>query len=75
MSSRKPIRVFYDDIHEKFWATQHYKDITPKGGEVGIVEITGKQYDVTGDIARAVIKHDLVFQSKPKGQENDDATD
>lgn len=59
--SKKPIKVFYSDLgkHGRFFATQHYRK-TVKGDTV-YWEITGVKYDVTQDIAEAIVKHDVEF--------------
>lgn len=53
----KPIRVFYSELSDRFYATQHYRD---RGD--GTFEVTGAKYDVTDDIGRAVTHHDLEFK-------------
>ena len=52
----KPIRVFWSPLSQRFYASRAYKDIKP-----GIVEITGDKFDVTEDIAQAIILHDIAF--------------
>lgn len=70
--SEKPIRVFYNDISGTFWATQHYKETIDKEKGTYHVRITGKKYDVTQDIASAVMLNDLEFEvvqkEDPHGQ-------
>lgn len=53
--ARKPIRVFYSELSGHFYATAHYKEAN------GIITITGEKFDVTQDIARAIVTHDLEF--------------
>lgn len=53
---KKPIKVFYSELSQRFYASQYYKQSAP-----GIVTITGKKHDVTDDIGAAVIKYDLEF--------------
>ena len=61
----KPIRIFYSDLSNKFYATSFYKEVKP-----GIVEITGKKYDVTQDIARIIVGRGVTFtEFKPTGEE------
>ena len=55
----KPIRVFWIPLSERFYASRAYKQIKP-----GVVEVTGQQFDVTDDIAHAVITHDIEFTPK-----------
>jgi len=59
----KPIRVFYSKLSGRFYASRAYKQVKP-----GIVEITGQKFDVTDDIAEAVIDEKIVFT---KVKEND----
>jgi hypothetical protein len=55
----KPIRVFYSELSGRFYASAHYRE---EHGNNGLrVIITGKKYDVTDDIARAVVEHELEF--------------
>jgi hypothetical protein len=56
----KPIRIFWNELSHRFYATQAYKQVKP-----GVVMITGKKYDVTDQIAEAIIKHNLTFTEKP----------
>lgn len=51
----KPIRVFFSSLTERFYATHHWAE------REGFIEITGKKYDVTQDIAAAVVNYDVVF--------------
>lgn len=62
--ARKPIRVFYSTLSGRFYASDRYRE------EEGRVVITGKKYDVTDDIAHAVVTYEIEFQPKP--QEEDD---
>lgn len=52
----KPIRVFYSTLSGRFYATSRYKE-----KENGDVVITGKKYDVTQDIARAIDRYKITF--------------
>ena len=72
MSNRKPIKVFYSDLgkHGHFYATQHYREEV-KGDTVYYV-ITGKKYDVTQDIAEAIVTHDIEFV--PASETTEDTT-
>ena len=56
----KPIRVFYSELSQRFYASSQYKE------QNGHVVITGQKYDVTNEIAAAILKHDLVFAEAPK---------
>lgn len=56
----KPIRVFYSELSQRFYASRSYRD---EGG--GNVTITGEKFDVTNDIAGLIAQHDITFQ--PKG--------
>lgn len=53
--SRKPIKVFWSPLGNRFYASQHYKV------EGNHYTITGEKFDVTDDIARAVITCDIEF--------------
>ena len=52
----KPIRVFWSELGQRFYASRAYKYTID-----GAVVITGEKFDVTDDIAQAVIKHDISF--------------
>lgn len=54
--TNKPIKVFYSELSDRFFATQHYRD---RGD--GNFEVTGAKYDVTDDIGRAVTQFDIEF--------------
>ncbi|MGI8403940.1 MAG: hypothetical protein ACR2OE_04095 [Thermomicrobiales bacterium] len=60
----KPIRVFYNALFGTFWATQHYREEVSEDGKRVTTIITGTKYDVTQDIARAVVEEDIVFSRK-----------
>jgi len=51
----RPIRVFYSTLTDTFYATQHWQE------KDGHIVVTGKKYDVTQDVARAVVEHEVVF--------------
>lgn len=53
---QKPIRVFYSPLTGRFYASHAYR-----GTKGGVTIITGDKFDVTDDIAAAVLKYDLVF--------------
>ena len=53
---KKPVRVFWAPLSKRFFATNRYKYVD------GVYIITGKKYDVTGDIARATLKHQITFE-------------
>lgn len=57
----KPIRVFYSDLSGRFFATKHWKEKPNPDGKTALIEITGKKYDVTQDVASAVVRYDLEF--------------
>jgi len=60
----KPIKVFYGELSGKFYATRAYK--IHKNGRV---EITGEKFDVTQDIARAIVSHGIEFKEKEPAHE------
>lgn len=53
---RKPIRVFYSEMTNTFYATRSYR---PLGN--GHVLCTGEKFDVTQDIARAIVYYGVTF--------------
>ena len=58
----KPIRIFYSDLSHKFYASSAWKEVKP-----GIIEITGKKFDVTQDIASIIVEREVTFtESKAK---------
>lgn len=56
MPTKKPIRIFWSELSNRFYATRSYREIRP-----GIIEVTGNKTDVTDDIARLVMEHDITF--------------
>ena len=58
-NSRKPIRVFYSTLSQRFYASRAYKQI-----QEGVVELTGEKFDVTDDIAAMVLEHEIVFSKE-----------
>ena len=52
----KPIRVFWSPLSRRFYASRAYKEIKP-----GVVEITGDKFDVTQDIAAAIMENGVTF--------------
>jgi hypothetical protein len=63
VNTRKPIRVFWSVLGQRFYASRAYKQVRP-----GVVRITGEKYDVTDDIAAQIVKHDLVFNQVSEEQ-------
>lgn len=58
-TARKPIRVFYSTLTNRFYATRAYR-IDAKG----IVTVTGEKFDVTDDIANLIDEHGVEFRVK-----------
>lgn len=58
--NKKPIRVFWSPLGKRFYASAHWK-VMGKTDNFEHILITGEKFDVTDDIAAAVLKHDLVF--------------
>lgn len=58
----KPIRVFYSELSKRFYASRAYKVRQTKTHER--ITITGDKFDVTDEIAGAIIKHKLVFSKR-----------
>jgi hypothetical protein len=52
----KPIHVFFSPLSRRFYATAAYRD----NGD-GTVTVTGRQYDVTNDIANIIADHQVEF--------------
>lgn len=59
----KPIRVFYSELTGQFYATRAYK-IDSKGR----VEVTGQKFNVTQDIARAIVQNGVEFKEKEQSK-------
>jgi hypothetical protein len=55
--TRKPIRVFYSTLSQRFYATRAWREVKP-----GLIEVTGEQFDVTDDIAGLIRQHRIEFQ-------------
>ena len=70
-SRKKPIRVFCSMLtgDATFYASQHYREMTNDKGEIIGYRITGQKYDVTQDIAAAIVQNDIEFVpvSEPHG--------
>ena len=62
MSVVKPIKVFWNELGQRFYASRAYKDT--KSGVV----ITGQKFDVTDDIAHETIKHGITFTKLEEGE-------
>lgn len=58
----KPIRIFYSELSRCFYASKHYK--IKNVGNKEIITITGKKYDVTNDIGRAIVENEIVFHAR-----------
>lgn len=56
----KPIRVFYSELTGRFYATRSYKETAP-----GSVMVTGEKFDVTNDIAAAIVERGITFSPQP----------
>jgi hypothetical protein len=56
---RRPIRVFYSVLSQRFFATRAWKEVRP-----GLVECTGERFDVTDDVANLVKEHGIVFKKR-----------
>jgi len=60
--AKKPIRVFYSSLTQRFYATNRYKEISP-----GVIEATGEKFDVTNDIANLIAEYGIEFVEKTSG--------
>jgi hypothetical protein len=56
---RRPIRVFYSVLSQRFFATRAWKEVRP-----GLVECTGERFDVTDDVANLIQEHGIVFKKR-----------
>jgi hypothetical protein len=56
---RRPIRVFYSVLSQRFFATRAWKEVRP-----GLVECTGERFDVTDDVANLVKEHGIDFKKR-----------
>lgn len=56
--AKKPIRVFYSILSERFYATDSYRE--DEGGRV--IVITGRKFDVTNDIGAAIERENITFE-------------
>lgn len=59
---RKPIKVFWSPLGNRFYASQYYKSEKSADGKKMLYEITGEKFDVTNDIAHAVMTNDIEFR-------------
>lgn len=57
--AKKPIRVFYSPLSERFYASQYYRD---EGN--GLVTITGAKYDVTDELGALIETHGVTFKRR-----------
>jgi hypothetical protein len=56
--NRKPIRVFWSPLTERFFATRFWREVP---GKPGLVECTGERFDVTNDIAGIMEREEIEF--------------
>lgn len=65
----KPIRVAYSTLTDRFFAFDKYKSEIREGRE--IITVTGERYDVTQDIASAVVENQIEFsRAEPQPEED-----
>lgn len=57
---KKPIKVLWSEIGQKWYATQYYKIDGNK------ITITGEKYDVTQDIASQTVENKITYKLKKK---------
>lgn len=57
----KPIRVFYSELDGQFYASSAYRTKTSADGKSEMVTITGQKWNVTQDIARLIVHHQIEF--------------
>lgn len=53
---KKPIKVFWSELGQRFYASDRYKIIGDH------VVITGEKFDVTNDIGQAMEKYSITFK-------------
>lgn len=56
----KPIRVFWSIMGQRFYASRAYRI------DGDVCTITGEKFDVTDDIAAAVVKHEIEFAKEER---------
>jgi len=63
----KPIKVFWSPLGQRFYASRAYKQFPSRMGDNKVLfQITGEKFDVTDDIADAIIKNKIEFTKAPK---------
>lgn len=62
---QKPIRVFWSALTNRFYASQHYRQVRDD-----YIVITGQKFDVTDDIANAVIEREITFTKEENDENN-----
>jgi hypothetical protein len=63
MSVVKPIKVFWNELGQRFYASRAYVETKP-----GVWLFTGQKFDVTDDIAHETIKHGITFTKLEEGE-------
>ena len=61
----KPIRVFWSPLTRRFYASRAWRE------RDNHIEITGQKFDVTQDIARAMVAYDIEFTERTEGEDDD----
>jgi hypothetical protein len=59
-TTKKRIRIFWSPLGQRFYASSHWKT-TGKTENFEHILITGEKFDVTDDIAAAILKHNIEF--------------
>lgn len=67
----KPIRIFWSELGRRFYATRAYKEVHPTKNSKrrSHILVTGQKFDVTDDIASAIIKHGITFTKTEEQKE------
>ena len=65
MSKRQPIRVFWSILGQRFYASRNYR-VEGSDTKYERICVMGEKFDVTDDIARAILQHDIVFSKVTK---------
>lgn len=58
----KPIKVFYSELSERFYASRAYTYKEVDGQR--LYTITGQKFDVTDDIGHVIHTHNIEFRPK-----------
>jgi hypothetical protein len=61
----KPIKVFWSPLGQRFYASRAYKQFPSRPGDKKVIfQITGEKFDVTDDIAQAILANHIEFSKE-----------